>query len=371
MYLATLKLVNFRNFLQEELSFHRGINIFTGLNAQGKTNLLEAIYYLAVSRSFRTNREADLLRFGSEYFSLKGTFQRNEESSRVAVEYRLPRRLQVRCNGKALKRSEYIYRQPIVVFSPDDLLLVKEGPAIRRRFLDMEGSRLKPLYYRRLRDYHRALQQRNRILKEKRGSSAAARLLLEPWDLALARWGSVIIRERTKMLAALESRAGFHFATLTAGEEMLTLRYLPTIKFDGDPDLLEGAFLEQLRKGYTAEIRRGSTMFGPHLDDFAMLIDGRDARKYGSQGQQRSVVLALKIGEVDLFKKAGGEETILLLDDVLSEFDEKRSAHLLQFLLSRAGQSFITTASPSWAAEQRWSGGAQVYNISRGKVKID
>ncbi len=126
-----------------------------------------------------------------------------------------------------------------------------------------------------------------------------------------------------------------------------------------------------LAENLNKEIERGTSLIGPHRDDIGFTINDFDVQTYGSQGQQRSVVLALKIGEVDLFKKAGGEETILLLDDVLSEFDEKRSAHLLQFLRSRAGQSFITTASPSWAAEQRWSGGAQVYNISRGKVKID
>lgn len=371
MYLATLELVNFRNYPLEKLSFHRGINIFTGLNAQGKTNLLEAIYYLAVSRSFRTNQESDLLRFGSEYFSLKGTFQRKEESARVSMDYRLPRHLQIGWNGKLLKRTEYIYRQPVVVFSPDDLLLIKEGPSVRRRFLDTEGSRLKPLYYRRLRDYHRALQQRNRVLKESRGGSGASRMLLEPWDLALVKWGSIIIRERIRMLAALEKRARTHFATLTGAKETLSLCYLPTFEPGDEPDLIERSFMEQLGEAYPAEIRRGATLVGPHLDDFTVIINGHDARKYGSQGQQRSAVLALKIGEVDLFKKAGGEEPILLLDDVLSEFDEKRSKHLLHFLRHREGQSFITTALDRQAADRRWPDEARVYNIYRGKVKID
>lgn len=371
MYLTTLKLFNFRNYGKEELSFGPGINIFNGLNAQGKTNLLEAIYYLAVSRSFRTSRESDLLRFGSERFKLEGCFKKKERRFQVGINYQIPGRLQIKLNGKAIKRADYISRLPVVVFSPEDLLLVKEGPSRRRRFLDTEGSRLKPLYYHRLRDYYRVLRQRNRVLKENRGNRFFDRSLLAPWDEALIKHGSTIVKERIKMLRALEELAGIHFAALTAKKESLTLRYLSTVDFKHNFDLLEGSFREQLEESFAAEIRRGSTIAGPHLDDFAIMINGYDARKYGSQGQQRSVVLALKIGEVDLFKKAGGGETILLLDDVLSEFDAKRSSHLLQFLSEREGQSFITTAAPHCAAGHRWPGRPAIYTVYRGKIRID
>lgn len=371
MYLAALKLINFRNYSRQELSLHPKINIFTGLNAQGKTNLLEAVYYLAVSRSFRTNQESELVRFGSDFFYVKGDFQNNKERYQVEIGYRQPRRLQIKLNNKVLKRAEYIYRHPVVIFSPDDLLLVKEGPSIRRRFLDMEGSRLKPLYYRRLRDYYRALQQRNRILKEKRGSRSFDYSLLEPWDQALVKMGSKIVEERIKLLKALESRARSHFATLTAESESLSLRYLATINFHGNYELLESAFQEQLTAGHAAEVRKGSTLVGPHLDDFAVMINGCDARKYGSQGQQRSVVLALKMGEVDLFNSAGGEQTILLLDDVFSEFDEERCNHLLQFLSRREGQSIITTAVPSWEPGRNCPGQSKIYSVCRGKIRID
>lgn len=370
MYLSDLKLINFRNYARQKLSFHPRTNIFTGLNAQGKTNLLEAIYYLTVSRSFRTGQEADLLRIGSSYFCLEGTFRNDEERSHVDLRYRLSHRLGITVNGKALKRTDYIYRHPIVVFSPDDLLLVKEGPSKRRRFLDMEGSRLKPLYYRRLRDYHRVLQQRNRVLKEKRGSRSINHSLLEPWDQALVNIGSAIMKERINLLKALENRAQSHFAALTGEKESLSLHYRSTVGFDGDFTSIEGAFRKQLKDVYGSELRRGATLIGPHLDDFAVMINDRDARRYGSQGQQRSVVLALKIGEVDLFKRIDGGDTILLLDDILSEFDEKRSNHLLQFLSNREGQSFITTASPLWANEKRWPGQVKIYSISRGEVKI-
>lgn len=370
MYLQALRLINFRNYSEEELSFSPGINIFSGLNAQGKTNLLEAVYYLAVSRSFRTNQESDLLRFGSDFFYLKGLFQKKDGAVEVDLAYRPPGRLQIGLNGKAIKRAQYIHRLPVVVFSPDDLLLVKEGPSVRRRFLDLEGSRLKPLYYHRLRDYWRALRQRNRVLKENRNRRFFDRSLLEPWNEALIKHGGAIIKERIKMLRALEELAGGHFAALTGKKETLSLRYLSKIDFKQEMELVEESFRKELEDGYAAEVRRGSTVTGPHLDDFAITIDGYDARKFGSQGQQRSVVLALKMGEVDLFKKAAGEETMLLLDDVLSEFDAKRSSHLLSFLKERKGQSFITTASVQ-AAGFSWPGQPAIYSVHRGKIKID
>lgn len=365
-----MKLVDFRNYLRQELTFHPQINIFGGLNAQGKTNLLEAVYYLTVSRSFRTNQEPDLPHFGSDSFSLKGSLKKKEERCEIELYYRVSQPLRIKVNSKPIPRSEYIYRHPVVIFTPDDLLLVKEGPARRRRFLDTEGSRLKPLYYRRLRDYYRALLQRNRVLKEKRSGRFADYSLMEPWDEALVKLGGTIVRERIKLLRALQTQSQSHFCSLSGEQESLSLRYLSTINFAEEPHLIEKAFQEQLRENYSAELRKGATMTGPHLDDFAVTINGCDARKFASQGQQRSVVLALKIGEVDLFKKAG-EETILLLDDILSEFDEKRCNHLLQFLSEREGQSFITTASPQWAGGSCWPRRSKIYSVHGGKIRID
>ncbi len=370
MYLTTLNLFTFRNYRRQELTFHPRINIFSGLNAQGKTNLLEAVYFLTVSRSFRTNQESDLPSFGSDSFSLKGALQKKGERSGIELYYRVSRALRIVLNGKTVPRSEYIYRHPVVIFTPDDLLLIKEGPGRRRRFLDTEGSRLKPLYLRRLRDYSRVLRQRNRVLKERRSGRIVDYSPMEPWDEALVKLGGIIVRERIKLLEALQTQARPHYGALSGGGESLSLHYRPTIKYGDDPAFIEQSFQEQLREGYRTELRTGSTMTGPHLDDFAVTINGVDARKFASQGQQRSVVLSLKIGEVELFKKTG-EETILLLDDIFSEFDEKRSAHLLQFLSEREGQSFITTASPQWAGGGRRLRRARAFSVHGGKIRID
>ncbi len=369
MNLASLLLINFRNYGHQELVFHPGINIFCGRNAQGKTNLLEAVYYLSVSRSFRTSRESDLIRFGSEYFYLKGTFLIREGSCLTEIGYRQPHHLQIKINGKMFRRRDYIYRHPVVIFAPDDLFLVKEGPSVRRRFLDMEGSRLKPLYYSMLRDYHRVLRQRNRILKEKRGSRFFDFSIMKPWEQALVEKGSWIVKVRIQLLESLEALAQSHLTSLTADIEKLSLRYISTINFGGDAGLVESSFKKQLEGARSAELRKGSTLVGPHLDDFAVLIDGLDVRKFGSQGQQRSAVLALKMGEVDLFNSTGDERAILLLDDVFSEFDEERRRQLFQFLSNREDQSFITTAVPLPDFERYRTRKSYFFTVRGGKIK--
>jgi DNA replication and repair protein RecF len=372
VYLASLCLINFRNYVRQEISFNPGINIISGGNAQGKTSLLEAIYCLATSRSFRTLREGEMVRLGCDYFYLQGAFVLREGRFLAEVGYRQPRQLQIKLNGKLHARSVYLQKHPVVIFSPDDLSLIKEGPSVRRRFLDLEASRLRPLYYSRLRDYYRALRQRNQILKEHRGGPLPHHSLIEPWEQAMAKAGSWIVRERLQLLEDLERLAQGHFARLTGGAEEFSLVYHSSIDLGGgrDLDLMESSFKEQLSQGRAAELRKGATLVGPHLDDFFFLINGLDVRRFGSQGQQRSAVLALKMGEADLFNRTGEEKAILLLDDVFSEFDETRRRHLFQFLSEREDQAFITTAVPLPDFKSYRTEGAAFYTVQGGKIKI-
>ena len=369
--MESLDLKNFRNYCRQAFVFCPGINIFYGKNGQGKTNILEAVYYLSVSRSFRTSQDSEIVRLGSDYFYLQGTFAIGEGRHFAEIGYMQPRSLQIKINGKPFSRSEYLYRHPVVVFAPDDLLMVKEGPSVRRHFLDMECSRLKPLYYGRLRDYYRALRQRNRLLKENRGNRYFDISLLEPWEQVLAQSGSWIIRERIRFLESLESLAQPYFASLTAESEKLSLCYKSALDPVDGSEWDEGFMKEQLVKSRSLELRKGSTSLGPHLDDFILLINGLDIRKYGSQGQQRSTVLALKMGEVDLFDRAGGERSILLLDDVFSELDGDRRRRLLNFLNSRDDQSFITTAVPLQDLKKDYSQGSCFFMICEGKVNLE
>lgn len=371
MYLSSLLLINFRNYCRQEISFHPGINVLSGGNAQGKTSFLEAIYYLSASRSFRAARESEMVRLGSDFFYLQGNFLIREGRCLAEIGYRRPHHLQIKLNGKLFKRSDYIHKHPVVVFSPDDLFLIKEGPSVRRRFLDMESSRLKPLYYSRLRDYYRALRQRNQLLKEHRGGPFSDFSILDPWEQTLVKVGSWIVKERIQLLEDLENLAKNHFSRLTGGLERLSLGYISTINFGGEREQIERSFKEQLLKARSAEFRKGSTLVGPHLDDFAFLINGLDARKFASQGQQRSAVLALKMGEADLFNSSGDERAILLLDDVFSEFDESRRRHILQFISERDDQSFITTAVPLPDFKRYQAKKTYFFTVSGGKIKID
>lgn len=370
MYLKQILLRNFRNYRNQEICFHPGINVFQGMNAQGKSNLLEAIYYLAVSRSFRTNTEEEMVRWEDRFFYLKGTFYKDHEQSCVEIGYEQPKRLQIKLDGVVTKRGDYLQRYPVVVFSPDDLLLIKEGPTGRRRFLNLEGSRLKPLYYTRLRDYHRTLQQRNRILKEKK-NYASGHDLLEPWDRAIVEIGSKIIRQRISLLQALEEQARLFFRDLTASSENLSVKYVSSVDFKANEDQLEQIFNQQLKTARGLEFKRGYTVLGPHLDDFMILIDGYEAKRYASQGQQRTASLALKMGEVNLFCLSFREEPVVLLDDVFSEFDQERRKQLLTFLQNREGQSFITTALPLGEIIDGLGDGMQIFSVYKGKITVE
>ena len=241
---------------------------------------------------------------------------------------------------------------------------------MRRRFLDMESSRLKPLYYSRLRDYYRALRQRNQLLKEHRGGPFSDFSILDPWEQTLVKVGSWIVKERIQLLEDLENLAKNHFSRLTGGLERLSLGYISTINFGGEREQIERSFKEQLSKARSAEFRKGSTLVGPHLDDFAFLINGLDARKFASQGQQRSAVLALKMGEADLFNSSGDERAILLLDDVFSEFDESRRRHILQFISERDDQSFITTAVPLPDFKRYQAKKTYFFTVSGGRLRL-
>ncbi len=370
MFLDQIYLKQFRNYSQQELFFDAKINIFVGANAQGKTNLLEAIYYLAVSRSFKTNYEQELVNWDDNYFFLKGVFCKNQNKDLIEIGYQSTNKgFQIKLNGTAIKRSDFIYQFPIVVFSPDDLLLIKEGPSGRRRFLNLEGSRLKPYYYRKLKDYHRALQQRNKLLKENRYNTLSSELL-EPWDKALVSLGSSIIKQRISLLQALEKQSQYFFERLTDDKEKLNFKYISSIDFENNPEKVETAFWDRINSSRGEEKQRGYTMAGPHLDDFSILVNNYDAKRFASQGQQRTAALALKMGEVELFSLSSRESPVILLDDVFSEFDLERRRQLLHFLLRREGQSFITTAIP-FEQHDLEAGNFKIFSVHKGKINIE
>ncbi len=358
-YLDKLHIKGFRNYHNQQLVFHPRLNLVIGENAQGKTNLLESIYYLSVTRSFRTNRDQELANFEDRFFYIKGQFRKNDFTDLVQISYRLNEQLKISVNYENVNRFDHLQRFPVVVFSPDDLQVIREGPSIRRRFLNLEGSRLNPLYFKDLKDYQRALLQRNYLLKDKRLDRNPGKYL-EPWDKAISSLGSSIILARLELVKALEQEAKLFFRKITGTMEELTLSYLSTVKLGDSPAAVEDNFLKALALKRESELKRGSTMIGPHLDDLKVLINGHDSRHYSSQGQKRTAALALKMAEINLFCLQNEASPIILLDDVFSEFDNNRKQHLLNFLQDIGGQCFISSAA----------GRAELFNILEGESKM-
>lgn len=342
-YLEHLSLERFRNYRQQYVHFHPNLNIITGNNAQGKTNLLESIFYLSVNRSFRTRKDHELARFGNTFFNLKGTFVKDDFNHVVQVNYRQNNRLEIKINSDHVYRYDHIQNYPVIVFSPDDLQLISDGPSMRRRFLNLEASRLDPAYLKELRAYQRVLNQRNQLLKEHKCRPGLDDLL-SPWDQSLISLGVSLIRARVNMIKALENEAKLFFNELTASMEDLSLEYASTVQYCHDPEDMKARFYRDLKNKRDQELRRCSTQIGPHLDDLTIMINAKNTRYYSSQGQKRTTALALKMGEVSLFNHKHDLYPIILLDDVFSEFDASRKKHLLDFLRNNAGQCFITSA---------------------------
>lgn len=369
-YLDNLLLRGFRNYCDQQLFFHPNINLVVGENAQGKTNLLESIYYLSVTRSFRTIREQELANFEDRTFFLRGHFIVDDLKHKVQVSYHVNDQLKVLVDGNPAYRFDHLQRFPVVVFSPDDLQIIKDGPSVRRRFLNLEGSRLSPLYFNDLKYYHRALLQRNALLKKIGGFSSVSERL-EPWDQSVASFGVNIIQTRIDLIKALEKQADLFFESMTGSLEKLNLTYKGTVNYNCDANIMKDSYLNSLREKRSMDIKKGSTSIGPHLDDFRISINGFDARHYSSQGQKRTAALALKMAEVSLFNTQNKECPIILLDDVFSEFDRTRKDHLIKFIKEKKGQCFISSAGNLNELAESLGRECNIIRVKQGRVSYE
>ncbi len=367
LQLHELTLTNFRNYSRVAVHLTPSLNILEGPNGAGKTNLLEAVAYLALARSPRTSHDTELVRHGSDAFSLRASHSTDPTTRprSVAVSYSPQHGKVVHIQGARAERVAALYGELLVTsFTPDDLWLLKGPPTGRRSLLDrllVQGS---PLYAHSAIRYRQALVQRNATLREVRARRAPASLLAA-WEPQLVQYGAEILARRHLALSALQPQASSAYALLSEGRESLMLRYLPALadvpppphagRGDGttpEPDHVL-AWGERLRvclqRTQAADVARATTSCGPHRDDLDVLLNGMPARSHASQGQQRSVVLALKFAERDFLRQATGRLPILLVDDVLSELDAPRRAQLSNLLL-RDGQVLLTTAEPSLLA---------------------
>lgn len=349
MKIASLYVVNFRNYSQCNLPLSSMINVFYGKNAQGKTNLLEAIFYGAFGLSHRTSSEEDLLKLGTEAMAVGINFDSFSGKHEVKLKkYRQQQKWkkEIWLDGAKIRPKEHYGALNTVMFSPEDLQLVKGEPALRRRFFDMQISQTDPIYYDLLVKYNRVLLQRNRLLKELRDEGGRQEIL-QPWNQEFIKLATAITKKRLQALAKLEAIASEIYASITSNQEELKVRY--ELKANNG-ELLYPASAEELTESFYAkalaereriDILRGNTGIGPHRDDLQLLLNGLSLRSFGSQGQQRSGALALKLSQLEYVRREIGEFPILLLDDVMSELDDSRRAQLLLFIDGRV-QTFIT-----------------------------
>lgn len=348
MKLQSLQLYDFRNYETASVSFHPGVNLIVGENAQGKTNLLEAVFYLSTGKSFRTARNQELIRFGAEFADLSCTlFSGGREQSLRAVLFsgRRPRQLYI---GGVKQRSAAGLSGVLttVLFCPDDLLILKSGSSGRRKILDTALCQLRPGYAQALAEYQKLYDSKSRILKDYHDAPS----LLEPlpeFNYRMAQVGAVVIAYRAKFLRELSKQARLYHAEFSGGREELSLVY-QTVSTVTDPFADKKTIFQQLldhqQAHYRAEMDSGQCLSGPHKDDFETLLGERSVKAYGSQGQTRTAAISLKLAERELFRADTGEEPVLLLDDVLSELDARRQDFVLNQI--RSGQVLITCCEP-------------------------
>ncbi|MBQ1431444.1 MAG: DNA replication/repair protein RecF [Firmicutes bacterium] len=359
MYIKSTKIKDFRNYEILDLKFNEKVNIILGNNAQGKTNLLESIYIASIGRSFRTSKEGEMIRFGQDSAKVEMVFSKYTGDTEIEIQFFNNRKKSIKMDGVNLKKiSQLLDNIYIVIFSPDDLKIVKDEPEKRRKFIDRELCLIRPSYYKDLLDYKKVLNERNTYLKE----NYIDRSMLDIWDAQLAKYGASIISKRREFIRELSDISGEIHRSITNNSENLRLVYKPNVED-------ENKLYEILKESDEQDIRMRTTTKGPHKDDMDFFIkrDGEEinARSFGSQGQQRTSALSLKLAEIRIIKDETGEDPILLLDDVMSELDLERQKYLIKTL--SYNQLFISAAEMQESFIKEFPG-AEVFYVSKGKV---
>ena len=320
MYINKIKLKNFRNYNEQEIELNKNINIIYGDNAQGKTNILEAIFLSSFGKSFRTSKEKELIKFGEENCLVETEYQKKDRSGKIKIE--IANKKQINVNGIKIKKlSEILGNINIVIFTPEDINILRDGPANRRKFLDMMIGQLRPQYVYYLNLYLKTLEQRNNYLRQIKEEHRPEEML-EIWDEKLSEYGEKVYNYRAYFVDKIINKINVIHKKITEEHESLEISYT------SDCDNKE-KYLKLLKERRKLDIIKGFTTKGIHRDDFMVFINGKEVNVYGSQGQNRTVVLSLKIAELNVVYDEIGEYPILLLDDFMSELDEKRRRNFL------------------------------------------
>lgn len=373
MYLEKLLLNKYRNYDLLNQEFTAQVNILIGMNAQGKTNLLEAVYYLSGGKTYRPAMDHQLKQWGASFFVVKGLLKNKNGKKEIEISYRddQPAGKMIKINGvKIRKYSELLGQVTAVLFAPEDLAIIKGPPAERRRLLDHDISQISPAYFSRLQRHNRILNQRNNLLKKmwQRGQGDGE---LDIWNEQYLQVCEEIIVKRVQVLEKLAPLTRLMQRKLTGGQESLEIRYLINRRYEVKRDEdVRGFLLSEMDRTRTEEIRRGLTLWGPQRDDITFCINGADPKIFGSQGQHRTAVLAVKLAELEFFKAESGEYPLLLLDDVLSELDQERREQLVNTIREKEIQCFITTTEDfEFLRDEKTS--VQKYYINSGNINRD
>lgn len=371
MYIEQLSLNNFRNYEELNISFENKVNVILGENAQGKTNVMEAIYVLAMAKSHRTSNDKELIRWDEEYAKIEGRIQKHYGS--VPMQLLVSKKgKKAKCNHiEQQKLSQYVGNMNVVMFAPEDLHLVKGSPQVRRRFIDMEIGQVSPIYLHDMSQYQKILQQRNHYLKMLQTKKQADQTVLEILTEQFIQMAVKIVIKRFEFLRVLENWAQPIHKGISRGLETLKIEYKPSVDVLEAQDLskMVKSFEERYSKVKTREIERGTTLFGPHRDDLQFFVNERDVQTFGSQGQQRTTALSVKLAEIELIHSEIKEYPILLLDDVLSELDDYRQSHLLNTIQGKV-QTFVTTTSIDGIDHQTLTD-ASTFVVDSGVIKND
>ncbi|MBQ7432052.1 MAG: DNA replication/repair protein RecF [Lachnospiraceae bacterium] len=358
MKIDAIELKHYRNYEETRIEFDEGINIFYGDNAQGKTNILEAVYLAGTSKSHRGSRDRELISFGQEESHIKMFVNRENRTERVDIHLKKSKSKGIAINGIPIRKASELFGiVNVVFFSPEDLQLIKSGPGERRKFIDLELCQLDKIYVYHLVNYNKALIQRNTLLREQYGS-AGLPMQLDVWDAQLIRFGTPMIAARAAFLQKLAGIIHTIHGSLSGGKEELEILYEPSASAE--------EFAKQLFSARERDMRQKGTTVGPHRDDISFSVNGIDIRKFGSQGQQRTAALSVKLAEIELVKELIHDTPVLLLDDVLSELDENRQNQLLNSI--HGIQTMITCTGLDDFVDHRFQMD-KVFHVVNGTVE--
>ena len=357
MIIKSIELTNFRNYESLNLEFDKGTNILYGDNAQGKTNVLEAIYISSITKSHKGSKDQDIIRFGESEAHLRTYLEKDGDTYKVDMHLRKSGSKVIAVNGQKLKKAAGLLGLlNVVFFSPEDLSIIKNGPSERRRFIDMELCQLDSFYLYNLNNYNKIVNQRNKLLKDIY-TNYSLKETLDIWDSQLISYGSKIIERRIAFINQLNEIIYDIHKKLSGDKEEILIKY--------EPNVLIEEFESKLKQNQEKDIKLKMTTVGPHRDDICIDVNGIDIRKFGSQGQQRTAALSLKLSEIELVKKITKDTPVLLLDDVLSELDSNRHKYLLDSIGNI--QTIITCTGLDDFVNDRFEIN-KVFKVSNGRI---